>query len=428
MNAPTSYPPHRSTGVAAPLDSGPDLTEMGDWGAPRRKRAEPKPAKMKRLWAKLKQGFHVMLQGSQDRQGVRGWWGEMVQEAPAWLVSVFVHFGMVVVLGLCAVGVQQKIAEKMEVAVAPDYSFSDGDLGETLGSGLDEGAPGLLAEEFNPMLPPTPTISDIPSDSDALAGALTDLDSDWQEMLTAADGNPSLVSGMGDSPFGGNGGRGNGGGGNGVTSMFGLSGEGGKFVYVFDHSESMNSVFSLYSNQQLLSTITPLHSAKAELKRSLGSLGRGNHFQIVLYNDEVELFGSHYYEDKELYPATAELKQEASEYVDAKKGEGFTNHILALETALQLKPDVIFLLTDGEAKDDLLPNQVRKLERYCRHNKILINVVHFCNAPRENCTLVRLAERTGGQHVFISLESLAEAMIKPGAAQGPAAASDGPAL
>jgi hypothetical protein len=94
------------------------------------------------------------------------------------------------------------------------------------------------------------------------------------------------------------------------------------------------------------------------------------------------------------------------------KAEGFTNHLLALEEAFKLDPDVIFLMTDGEAKDDLLPAQVRRLYKYCLRRKILVNVIHFVNAPRENCTLVRLAEKTGGQHIFIRLEDLAEAMIE----------------
>ena len=405
MNAPSDT---ISPSPRRPLDQGRDLSERDSWDVPQRKRAEPKPPLTSRAWASTKRAFTTMLHGSKGH-GEASWWSEFLAEAPAWLVSVVVHFLLVVILGLCAVGVQKKMAE-MEIEVAPSYNFSDGDLGESLGSGLDEGAAGLLAEEFNPLLPPTPTISDTPSDTDALAGAITDLESDWKELITSDDGNPSLMSGSGDGPFG-PGGGGNGGEGNGVTSVFGLAGEGGKFVYAFDRSESMNSVFTLYSKQQILSSITPLKSAKMELIRSLSNLGSANRFQIIFYNDDPQVFGTQRY-GHDLYTATAENKKLATEYVQEMKAEGFTNHLLALEEAFKLDPDVIFLMTDGEAKDDLLPAQVRRLYKYCLRRKILVNVIHFVNAPRENCTLVRLAEKTGGQHIFIRLEDLAEAMIE----------------
>jgi hypothetical protein len=390
------------------VDQGHELSEFVDWDVRRRSRPARGPSAFARFRNALKSGFATMLHGA---RGEKSAWAEMLEEAPAWLVSVVVHFLLVVILGLCAVSVQQKIAE-MEVAVSPSYNFSDGELGESIGSGLDEGAPGLLAEEFNPLLPPTPTISDLPSDSE-MAGAIADVDADWQDLVVSPDGNPSLISGSGDGPFG-PGGGGNGGGGNGVTSVFGLAGEGGKFVYVFDRSESMNSVFTLYSGQEIISSITPLKSAKMEMSRSLAALGKANQFQIVFYNDEPVIFGDNQYGSQMVY-ATEENKAKANEFIDNMKAEGFTNHLAALQTAIDLNPNVIFLLTDGEAKDDLHPSMVRKLYKLCLRKKILLNVVHFCAQPREQCTLIRLAEKTGGQHRFIRLEELAEKLAGPSA-------------
>lgn len=389
-----------------PTDQGQDLGEFAGWETPRRHRPERGPSFFTRLKIGTKNALSTMVHGA---KGDKGAWSEWLEEAPAWLVSVVVHFLLVVILGLCAVGVQKKMAE-MEVEVTPSYNFSDGELGESIGSGLDEGAAGILAEEFNPMLAPTPTISELPSDSEAVGG-IVDVEGDWQEMLVSSDGNPSLMSGSGDNPFGPGGGGGNGGDGNGVTSVFGLSGEGGRFVYLFDRSESMNSVFTLYSKQQILSSITPLKSAKLEMTRSLGALGRANKFQIVFYNDEPTVFGDGHY-DQEMFSATEENLQRANEYIENMKAEGFTNHLAALEVGINMNPNVIFLLTDGEAKDDLHPNMVRKLYKLCRRKKILLNVIHFCNQPREQCTLVRLAEKTGGQHLFIKLQDLAESLAE----------------
>jgi hypothetical protein len=185
-------------------------------------------------------------------------------------------------------------------------------------------------------------------------------------------------------------------------------------VYVFDRSESMNSVFTLYSEGRIVSMITPLLSAKHELIRSLNSLSRDNEFQIVFYNDAPYIFGESHYSDQ-LYQATEEHKDHARAFVEQMPGRGFTNHLAALEMAFMLDPEVVFLLTDAEAKDDLHPSVVRRMYKYCQRRNIMINVVHFCRAPRPDCTLIELAEKTGGEHLFISLESLAESMINPAA-------------
>src|SRR5690606_22881909 len=98
--------------------------------------------------------------------------------------------------------------------------------------------------------------------------------------------------------------------------------------YVFDRSQSMNSMFTLYSENRAVRTITPLHSAKQELKRSLDALTDASKFQIVFYNDAPHLFGESHY-DSRLYSANEENKRLAREYVRQMKAQGFTNHLAA---------------------------------------------------------------------------------------------------
>jgi hypothetical protein len=64
------------------------------------------------------------------------------------------------------------------------------------------------------------------------------------------------------------------------TTVFGIEGEGTRFLYVFDRSESMLG----YGG-------APLKRAKAELLESLKSLGPVHQFQIVFYNDSPLPFG-----------------------------------------------------------------------------------------------------------------------------------------
>jgi hypothetical protein len=342
------------------------------------------------------------------------WWEEWLEEAPAWLVSLLIHMGLVIVLGLCALGVQQHFSEPMEVQIGSAESMPSGSLDESLGSGLDEGAPGLLADEFDATLPPTPILADLPTDShEAVAG----LGGEWHEMALSADGNGTLLPGLGDSlgssllgnlAGGGNGGDGNGefDGGLGIprdkTSFFGLAGEGGKFVYVLDRSDSMNMILSRFSEGTLVGNVIPLQVAKTELKRSLAALSSTSKFQIVFYNDRIEVFrtGRTYHK---LYSATKANKVAAYNYIDNTPGQGGTYHKIALEAAVDFEPDVIFLLTDARVENDLPYDVVDRVVAYCKRHHIVLNVVHFANMPRPDCTLIEMAERTGGKHIFINL-------------------------
>ena len=59
------------------------------------------------------------------------------------------------------------------------------------------------------------------------------------------------------------------------TSLFGVVGEGYKFVYVLDRSGSMDG--------------KPLRAVKEELIRSLSTLGSVHQFQIIFYNHQPTL-------------------------------------------------------------------------------------------------------------------------------------------
>ena len=63
------------------------------------------------------------------------------------------------------------------------------------------------------------------------------------------------------------------------TGVFGVIGEGHKFVYVFDRSGSMDGHGG-----------APLAAAKAELIASLKDLGQMHQFQIIFYNEQPRIF------------------------------------------------------------------------------------------------------------------------------------------
>jgi hypothetical protein len=321
---------------------------------------------------------------------------------PPWLLSMMVHMLAVIALGLMHISLTP--GNNLQLAFLQDDHSGDNEAAADNFADLDV----AIQADAKELATLDNTQAPIPTTE-----LLTSLETDWQDLISR-EGGASLVGGLGDGALAEGYGKKNG---QGTTSFFGLAGEGGKFVYVFDRSASMLSTFTLYSEDQLLSTVTPLHCAKVELARSLNALSKNSQFQMVFYNHAPWIYGDSHYADQ-LLAATDENKEHATEFIENLQAEGFTNHLLALDAAISLEPDVIFLLTDGEAKDDLHPNFVRRMSKYCQRKNIVINIVHFSNSPRPECTLIPLAEKSGGQHIFLSLESLAESMIEPVAMKG----------
>ncbi len=120
-----------------------------------------------------------------------------------------------------------------------------------------------------------------------------------------------------------------------TATLFGVSGSGSRFVYVFDRSDSMNG----YGGN-------PLRQAKAELIRSLNTLTDRQHFQIVFYNDKPTPFKPSGL-PQQLIRAEPGYVAHAESYIRSIAAFGGTAHEDALKLALRMGPDVIFFLTDA---------------------------------------------------------------------------------
>ena len=167
------------------------------------------------------------------------------------------------------------------------------------------------------------------------------------------------------------------------TNIYGLQGEGSKFVYVFDRSESM------YGRQ--------MASAKAQLTGSLDQLERLHQFAIIFYNHEVSVFNP-----GRLSFGDDASKVRAKRFVQGITAAGATNHYPALMHAVRLSPDVIFLLTDGEQHNDPSPDELRRIR--LANSGTQIHVIQFVqgNVSKRGNALVRLAKENGGQHKYVN--------------------------
>jgi hypothetical protein len=179
------------------------------------------------------------------------------------------------------------------------------------------------------------------------------------------------------------------------TSVFGASGEGYKFVYVFDRSGSMGG-----SGES-----SALSAAKAELKASLASLGDTHQFQIIFYNDKPTLFPLAGRTGRLVFGNDAN-KQRAEQFIEGIVADGSTQHEEALNLALRFSPDVIFFLTDAD-QPALTPGQLERINRRNRGNAS-INTIEFGLGPQldsENF-LAALARQNGGHHVYFDVTKI----------------------
>jgi hypothetical protein len=195
--------------------------------------------------------------------------------------------------------------------------------------------------------------------------------------------------GMAGSNSGDGGSGGGSGGGTGIgqgpgigAGFFGTKGAGKSFVYVVDMSGSM------YGDR--------FTRAKAELVKSINKLNAEQKFYVFFFNDRTfPLFEPR--PAKGMVPANKSNKERASRWIGLRRAESTTNPNYALQQALEMKPEVIFLLTDGELDE---PEAVRQMIRRYNKSNVVIHTIAFEN-EEGGLTLKAIAEENNGVYRFV---------------------------
>jgi phage FluMu protein Com len=157
-----------------------------------------------------------------------------------------------------------------------------------------------------------------------------------------------------------------------------------KIVYIVDRSGSMSDSF-MY--------------VKRELIRAIGGLSGGNEFHVIFYSDGpgIEM------PTRRLLPATAANKQLAYDFIGEIYPGGGTDPSEALNRAFRLRPDVIFLLSDGEFAPEIR-GQIRTLNR---DKRVTVHTICFLYTIGEQ-TLIEIARDNGGTYKYIGPQWLKE--------------------
>jgi WD40 repeat protein len=173
------------------------------------------------------------------------------------------------------------------------------------------------------------------------------------------------------------------------ATFFGIEAAGNKIVYIIDRSGSMTQRGAL-------------DAAKRELLASLRKLPPDAQFQVIFYNLRPDLLRTEA-TVRRLLPATAAHRQLAEQFVASITADGGTEHLPALYLALELRPDVIFFLTDA---DNI---RQRDLEEIGEMNKdrARIHAIRFGIGPEaEETNLLReLSRAHGGMYRYVDTSS-----------------------
>ncbi|NIA22383.1 MAG: VWA domain-containing protein [Anaerolineaceae bacterium] len=165
----------------------------------------------------------------------------------------------------------------------------------------------------------------------------------------------------------------------GGAGFFGVGGVAGKVVYVVDRSGSMTD---------------SIMYVKHELKRSIGELRPNQRFFVVFYSSGPPQMMP----VRRLLVATDVNKQRAYEFIDNIVPISQTAPDEALTEAFKLRPELIYLLTDGEFDK----KTVAHIDRLNRGRKVIVNTIGFLytNDVAERI-LMEIAGRNNGMYKFV---------------------------
>ena len=177
------------------------------------------------------------------------------------------------------------------------------------------------------------------------------------------------------------------------VTLFGVKAEGSKFVYVLDRSGSMGGPGG-----------KALAAAKAELVTSLDSIDSVQQFQIIFYNERPRIFNPSGQEGRLAF-GTAGNKTQAKSFIDSISADGGTDHEAALMAAVRMRPDVIFLLTDGD-DPQLTAQQLRAPRSPGRRDHHQHDPIRQTPQGKAENFMVKLARQSGGQHAYVDVSTL----------------------
>ncbi len=160
-----------------------------------------------------------------------------------------------------------------------------------------------------------------------------------------------------------------------VVQFLGAEGKGHRLVFVIDKSGSMSGA--------------RFNAARDALTQTLRALPPETLFMIYVFDHGAEVMPAN-----DILPATPENIASAVKWVGSRGTSGGTDPAQALRWAFGLKPDTIWLLSDGEFGD-----QTAMLRQLNPNRAVRINTIAFQD-PSGAVQLKQIADEHGGVYRF----------------------------
>ena len=171
------------------------------------------------------------------------------------------------------------------------------------------------------------------------------------------------------------------------ATFFGTYATGSRFVFVLDSSRSMSGERWLLARQKLL--------------QSLRQMGSDQQFFVMCFDWQTSLLFNCQPTAIEYQRADSTTIRRVERWLKSRTLGPATMPAEALQLALAMQPDAIFLLSDGELHDHSLHMLRIANGRDARQSQIPIHVVHLVS-PEGRKTLEQLARENGGTFAYIS--------------------------
>ncbi len=174
------------------------------------------------------------------------------------------------------------------------------------------------------------------------------------------------------------------------VSLFGVKAQGAKFVYVLDRSGSTDGKL--------------LAAAKAEILASIEKIDDVHQFQLVVYNERPKAFNPAG-PSGQLAFGTDANRSEVKRFLGTFEADGGTDHVAALSMAIRMRPDVVFLLTDGD-KPLVTAQELARIDRV--GPGIVIHAIQFGEGPHRDANgwMGKLARQSGGEYRYVDTTKL----------------------
>lgn len=299
---------------------------------------------------------------------------EFAARNSSFLISLAFHTLVLLLLSLVLIHSTGKALIMLELLSSPDVEQYEGIIAE-------------VDVDINDLEELMAAVNDDPFNA-----AFGDSDGDQtvtdESQIAGTEGGGDKTQGQGDGKS---------------AKFFGMRAMGNKFVYVLDRSGSM----AYESSDVQEYKVSRFDVARLELMNSVESLRPHQEFYVVLFSNGMRQM----FDRKALVPtpvnATPENKAKLKEWLWQNRADGGTDPRGSLKLAYKMNPDAIFMLSDGEFRDETNDGNPRSIDiarKQVEESKpIRINSIALEDDSSKS-NMQELSTVSGGQFKFVKVK------------------------